>query len=151
MLAASREAAWLSNAERKRLRDVLESKGIAWLLPKLPRRSEVLRWYVHPSLLECLSADARTVVSGAAAVDSLIDESLVEIYIPSSAEQQIVSGYFIESGSDRPNVIARLVDGPWPFAPGQQVADPIVAAADLLEGAGDPRSMQFANELLADA
>lgn len=151
MLAASREAAWLSNAERTRLRDVLESKGILWLLPRLSRRSEVRRWYVHPSLLEHLSADARTVVSGAAAVDSLIDESLVDIYMPSSAEQQIVSEYFVESGPDRPNVLARLVDGPWPFAPGQQVADPVVAAADLLERASDPRSVQVANELLSDA
>ncbi len=151
ILAAGREPGWLSNFERMRLRGVLESQGIARLLPRLSRRSEVREWYIHPSLLERLSADARTVVGGAGAVDSLIDESLIEVYLPSSAERQIQAEFFVESGADRPNVIARLIDGPWPFEPGQQDADPVVAAVDLHERSGDPRHARAAEKLLTNA
>jgi hypothetical protein len=116
----------------------------------LSRRSEVLEWYVHPSLLERLSADARTVVGGAGAVDALIDESVVELYIASSARQEIESEFFADPGADRPNVVVRSIDGPWPFDPGQKTADGIVAAADLLERAPDPRRTRVAEELLKD-
>ena len=150
VMAAGREPTWLSNSEQTRLRGILESQGIAQLLPRLSRRSEVLEWYVHPSLLERLSTDPRTVVSGAGAVGSLIDESLVEVYIPSSAQQQIESDFFVDSGADRPNVRARSIVGPWPFDPGQKVADRIVAAADLLERASDPRRVRVGKELLSD-
>ena len=151
VMAAGREPTWLSKSEQTRLSDILESQGIAELLPRLSRRSEVLEWYVHPSLLERLSADPRTVVSGAGAVDSLIDESLVEVYFPSSARQQMESDFFVDSGPDRRNVIARSIDGPWPFDPGQNTADRIVAAADLIEHASDPRRVGVGKELIADA
>jgi len=151
VLAGGREPAWLSSSERMRLGNVLESQGIAELLPRLSRRSEVLEWYVHPSLLERLSADGRTVVGGAGAVESPIDEYLLEVYIPSSATHQIEAEFFVLSGTDRPNVIARLVHGPWPFDPGQNFADPLVAAADLLERASDPRCARIAEQLIADA
>ncbi|MEE8486440.1 MAG: helix-turn-helix domain-containing protein [Acidimicrobiia bacterium] len=151
VLAAGREPGWLSSPERTRLQGILESHGIAKLLPRLSRRSEVLKWYVHPSLLERLSADPRTVIGGAGAADTLIDESRVEVYIPSACRQQIESEYFVELEADRPNVIARSIDGPWPFDSGQQVADAVVAAADLREHASDPRLVRIAEELLADA
>jgi len=151
VLSAGQEPAWLSTAESTRLRAILESRSIADLLPRLSRRSEVLEWYIHPSLLERLSSDARTVVGGAGAVDSLIDESLVEVYIPSSSAQQIASDYFVEAGPDHPNAIARVVDAPWPFEPGQQIVYPVVAAADLFDRAGDPRRVRTAQELIADA
>jgi excisionase family DNA binding protein len=151
VLAAGREPTWLSNPERIRLRGILESQGVAKLLPRLSRRSEVHEWYVHPSLLERLSADARTVVGGAGAVDALIDESVIELYIASSARQQIESEFFADSGADHPNVVVRSIDGPWPFDPGQKTADPIVAAADLLERAPDSRRARVAEELLKDA
>jgi excisionase family DNA binding protein len=151
VMAAGRQPTWLSNSEQKRLRGILESQGIAQLLPRLSRRSEVLEWYVHPSLLERLSADRRTVVSGAGAVDSLIDESLVEVYFPSSARQELESDFFVDSGADRPNVRARSVDGPWPFDPGQNTADRTVVAADLLDHASDPRRVRVGKELIADA
>jgi len=150
-LAAGREPAWISTAERKRLRRILDSHQLEDLIPRLSRRAKVAGWYVHPSLLDSLLEDARTVVGGASAVESLIDEGLIEIYVPASAVSQISSDYYVEEDADRPNVVRRAVDGPWPFEVGQRIADGVVAAVDLLELDDDPRRVRVAKELLAHA
>jgi hypothetical protein len=119
------------------------------LVSRLSRRAEVAGWYVHPSLLDSLVDDARTVVGGASAVESLIDDGLIEVYVPASAVTRLSSDYYVEEDADRPNVIRRAVDGPWPFEAGQRIADSVVAAVDLLELDDDPRRVRVARELLA--
>jgi hypothetical protein len=114
------------------------------LVSRLSRRAEVAGWYVHPSLLDSLVDDARTVVGGASAVESLIDDGLIEVYVPASAVTRLSSDYYVEEDADRPNV-----DGPWPFEAGQRIADSVVAAVDLLELDDDPRRVRVARELLA--
>jgi hypothetical protein len=121
------------------------------LIPRLSRRAKVEGWYVHPSLLDALVEDAQTVVGGAGAVESLVDERLIEVYVPASAVSRISSEYHVEEDVDRPNVICRVVDGPWPFEVGQRIADSVVAAVDLLELDDDPRRVRVAKELLEHA
>lgn len=150
-LAAGREPDWISTTEQKRLRRVLDSHRLEDLVPRLSRRAEVAGWYVHPSLLHALVEDAQTVVGGASAVESLVDERLIEVYVPASAVSRIASDYHVDEDADRPNVICRVVDGPWPFEVGQQVADSVVAAVDLLELDDDPRRVRVARDLLAHA
>ena len=151
VLAAGREPGWISRAERERFQRILESHRLEDLGPRLSRRADVTRWYVHPSLLESLVDDARTVAAGSSAVASLVDEGLIEIYAPATAVSQLSSDYYAEEVVDRPNVLCRAVHGPWPFDPGQRNADGVVAAIDLLELDDDPRRIRVARELIANA
>jgi len=151
VLAAGRDPGWVSKAERERFQRILESHRLEDLGPKLSKRADVVGWHVHPSLLESLVDDARTVAAGSSAVQSLVDDGLIEIYAPAIAVSQLSSDYYAEQGVDRPNVLCRTVHGPWPFDPGQRKADGVVAAVDLLELDDDPRRMRVARELMAHA
>ena len=151
VLAAGREPGWTSRAEHERFQRVLESHSLEDLVPRLSRRADIAGWYVHPSLLKSLVDDTRTVAAGSSAVASLVDDGLVEIYVPATAVSQISSDYHAEETADRPNVVCRSVHGPWPFGPGQRSADGVVAAIDLLELGDDPRRIRVGRELIAHA
>ena len=147
-LAEGREPAWLGLADRERLRMILKEQKLLGLIPKLRKRADIREWYVHPSLLEKIANDPRTVVTGAGAMDELVDESSLEVYLPKSLESDLRDEYFIRDDFEQPNVIARVVDGVWPFDVGQSRASRVVAAVDLQERPGDARGLEVARRVL---
>lgn len=146
-LAAGREAAWLTPPEIRRLRGVLANKGLEELAFQLRQRADRQGWYVHPGMQEDLLAEDGVVVGGAKASGKLRDGGPVDIYIAAAVLDRIVGRYLPDEHADKPNVIARVVRAPWPFAPGERMAWSQVAAADLLDG-GDDRARRVGHELL---
>lgn len=127
---------------------ILKEQKLRGLIPKLRKRAEIREWYVHPSLLEKIANDPRTVVTGAGAMDELVDESSLEVYMPKSLESDLRREYFARDDFEKPNVIARVVDGVWPFDVGQSRVSRVVAAVDLQERAGDARGLEVARRVL---
>jgi hypothetical protein len=149
-LACDREPTWLPEAEWDRLRDVLAASDIEDLVAQLHARAERRDWYVHPGLLAELRRHDGVVVGGGLASGRLRDSGSVDLYIHPDVLRDLVASYAPDEDPDEPNVVIHVVQGPWPFVPGEREAWPAVAAADLLDR-GDSRSRQVAAELLADA
>ncbi len=91
------------------------------------------------------------VVGGARASGRLRDSGPIDAYIAADLLDRLVDRYAPDECADQPNVIARVVTSPWPFAPGERTAWPEVAAVDLLERGDDARARLVARELLSHA
>ena len=150
-LAEGRRPSWLSESERKRLAGILAERGIRALMPLLRRRAERETWFVHQSLLGRLMDDSRTVRTGASAAESLISADTLEVYVPSIVSSDVAAEYYADTASWDGNVLVRVIDGPWPFVPGEDSVGPVVAALDLLDQPGDDRRVRIAEELLSHA
>ncbi len=150
-LAADRDVSWLSPAEVRRLQDVLANRSVADIASQLRRRADRRPWYVHPGMIEDLLAEEGVVVGGARASGHLRDSGPIDVYIAGDVLDRLVDRYVPDQSAAEPNLIARVVRGPWPFAHGERVAWPEVAAVDLLERAGDDRARRVAHELLRRA
>jgi len=147
-LAEGKDAGWLSASGKRRLSEILSERGIEKLVPRLRRRASRESWFVHPSLLGRLAEDPRTVRAGSSAVDALISENSLEIYVPAASARDLAAAYYADVGTMEGNVRVRVVDGPWPFLPGEEAVGPIVAAVDLLDHAGDERGARVARAIL---
>ena len=147
-LAAGRDVSWLAPAEIRRLRDVLADRNIGEVASQLRRRADRHPWYVHPGLIEDLLAEDGVVVGGARASGQLRDSGPVDVYIASDVLERLVNRYVPDQSAAEPNLIARIVQGLWPFAHGERTVWPDVAAVDLLERGSDDRARQVAHELL---
>jgi excisionase family DNA binding protein len=148
-LASNRDAGWVPEAEVRRLREILVHRGIEAVHHQLRNRAEVHGWYVHPALLDDLLGEAGVVVGGPSASGTLRSSGPVEVYLSPAAVNRLVARYRPDQESSDPNLIVRLVRGPWPFAPDERRAWPALAAADLLDHPDDVRARQAARELLA--
>lgn len=150
-LAAGRDVSWLAPAEIRRLRDVLADRNVGEVVSQLRRRADRHPWYVHPGMIDDLLAEDGVVVGGARASGHLRDGGSIDVYIAGDVVDRLVDRYVPDQSAEEPNLIARVVRGPWPFAHGERVAWPEVAAVDLLERGGDDRARRVARELLRHA
>jgi hypothetical protein len=150
-LAAGRDVSWLAPAEVRRLREVLADRNVGEMASQLRRRADRRPWYVHPGMIEDLLAEDGIVVGGARASGQLRDSGPVDVYIASDVLERLVDRYVPDQSPAEPNLIARVVRGLWPFAHGERVVWPEVAAVDLLERGGDERARRVAHELLRRA
>ena len=150
-LAEQRHPGWLADAEIDHLTGVLEAEGLASMAGKLKQRAARHGWYVHPSMLQGLVDDPRTVVGGAAASGILADSELSEVYIAPDDEHDLAGDYHADTEASEPNVIVRVVQGPWPFLPAQRVVGPVVAGLDLADLPMDDRRERAAAEILGRA
>jgi hypothetical protein len=150
-LAAGRDVSWLAPAEVRRLRDVLADRNVGEVASQLRRRADRRPWYVHPGMIEDFLAEDGVVVGGARASGQLRDSGPIDAYIAGDVLERLVDRYVPDQGAADPNVIARVVRGPWPFAHGERVAWPEVAAVDLLERGTDDRARRVAENLLRRA
>jgi excisionase family DNA binding protein len=150
-LAAHRDVSWLAPAEIRRLREVLAVRNIGEMASQLRRRADRRSWYVHPGMIEDFLAGDGVVVGGARASGHLRDSGPIDVYIAGDVLDRLVDRYDPDQSAAEPNLIARVVRGPWPFAHGERVAWPEVAAIDLLERGGDDRARRVAHELLRRA
>jgi len=147
-LAEGKDAGWLSASEERRLSEILSERGVKNLVPALRGRAKRESWFVHPSLLSRFAEDPRTVRAGSSAVDAIISEGSIEVYIPRAVSSDLAASFHAEVGARNANVRVRVIDGPWPFLPGQDSVGPVVAAVDLLDHAGDERRVRVAEEIL---
>ncbi len=150
-LAAGREVSWLAPAEIRRLRDVLADRSVGEVASQLRRRADRHPWYVHPGMIEDFLAEDGVVVGGARASGQLRDSGPIDVYIAGDVLERLLDRYVPDQSAAEPNLIARVVRGPWPFAHGERVVWPEVAAVDLLERGGDDRARRVAHELLRRA
>lgn len=67
-------------------------------------------------------------------------------YIAADVLGRLVERYVPDEEAAEPNVIARVVQDPWPLAHGERTAWPAVAAIDLLERGDDARARRVAQE-----
>ena len=131
-------AAWLSAAERSRLRRRLRARGLSPLLPRLRSRSERVDYLVHDVELERLAGDSRLVRSGeSAAVEfdlDLIGPPRFEAYVLRRDSDAVVGEHeLFVNPSGESNVLLRVIDGVEPFRPDQRVAPIAAVAVDLVE------------------
>ncbi|HEX7277118.1 MAG TPA: helix-turn-helix domain-containing protein [Acidimicrobiales bacterium] len=147
-LAADRDVSWLAPAEIRRLQYVLADRSVAEMASQLRRRADRRSWYVHPGMIENFLAEDGVVAGGARASGQLRDSGPIDVYIAGDVLDRLVDRYVPDQSAAEPNLIARIVRGPWPFAHGERLAWPEVAAVDLLERGGDDRARRVAHELL---
>lgn len=150
-LAAGRDVSWLPSPEIRRLREVLAHRAVGDVAFQLRRRADRHRWYVHPGMTEDLLAEEGVVVGGVRASGKLRDSSPIDVYIAADVLDRLVDRYVPDEKAGDPNLIARVVRSPWPFAHGERTAWPEVAAIDLLERGDDARARRVAHELLSRA
>jgi hypothetical protein len=96
------------------------------------------RLYGHPAVLPVLGEEPVLVRSGASAATEygldIVPDGQFEAYIPSGRLEALKQEHFLmEDGRGAPNVVLRVVESPWPFAPHSQVAPLAAGALDLLE------------------
>jgi excisionase family DNA binding protein len=147
-LASGERADWLSEGDVRRLRNVLAHRDVEGLHHQLRHRAELERWYIHPSLVDDFLSEEGVVVGGARASGRFRSSDAVDAYASRAVLDDLVSRYRPNRDAGEPNIIVRVVRGPWPFAPGERTAWPAVAAADLLDRADDDRAVAVAHELL---
>ena len=150
-LASGELPDWLSEGDVRRLRNVLAHRGLEALHHQLRHRAEPQRWYIHPSLVDDLLREDGVVVGGAQASGRLRSSGAVDAYASRAVLDHLVERYHPNRNVSEPNIVVRVVRGPWPFAPGQRRAWPAVAATDLLDRADDDRAVRVARELLGGA
>lgn len=149
-LADGREPDWVSAYARHQLREVLDRRGLADLHHQLGRRAEVRRWFVHPSMVEDLVGERGVVLSGAEASGVLRSSGPAEVYVDAEDVAALERDFVPDVDAERPNLIVRVVRGPWPFAAGERRAWSAVVAADLMDHPDDERAVRAAREILAD-
>lgn len=149
-LVEGKRPVWLSKSETKRLEMILSERGFKAVMPLLRNRAKRQAWYVHPSLLDRLSDDSRTVRAGVSAVAAFVVDESIECYVHAELASDLAHEYFADTDASVMNVLVRSIDGPWPFLPGEDTVGPIVAAVDLLDSAADERHRRVAAELLAN-
>jgi len=149
LLASGAQPSWLSAADTRRLSTLLAERGIRTVIPLLRRRSQRESWFIHPSLLSRLASDPRTVRAGTSAVDALVSDGFLEIYVSGAVAQDLAMEFSADTHSRDGNVLVRVINGTWPFVPGQASVPRLVAAVDLLDRPGDDRRVRIAEEILA--
>ncbi len=127
---------------------MLAERNIGELVSQLRRRADRHPWYVHPGMIEDVLAEDGVVVGGARASGELRDSGPIDVYVASDVLERLVNRYVPDQCAAEPNLIARVVRGPWPFGHGERMVWPEVAAVDLLERGGDDRARRVAHELL---
>ncbi len=140
-----------SSIDRHRAQKRLEL-GIGSILGQLANRAERHWFYAHPSVLEAILGLPRFVASGVSALGpnhiDLVVADQIEGYIPESELASLIDQFALDSESDRPNVLLRVVSANcWPFAPQQHHAPLPIVAIDLLDSA-DERSRRAGRDLL---
>jgi excisionase family DNA binding protein len=149
LLASGVRPAWLDPPEVSRLRGWLKADRLRALAPRLRTRAVVHALRAHPSELKRLApAVVLAGISAAAGhnVDLVPPSDLLDGYVRRKDLPGLLKRHTLEPSS-RPNVVLRVVEGPWPFERGATVAPMAVVAADLLESA-DARERRAGAELL---
>jgi hypothetical protein len=104
----------------------------------------------HPGDLKRLAQEPEIVLGGVSAAPwhnfDVSSRGVLDAYVPARAFPRLVSKYRLESSSNA-NVLLRVVEDSWPFAPVERVVPPLVAALDLLES-DEPRSRRAARQFL---
>ena len=141
----------LSPMDRSRARRRLAEHGLAGLVARLGARSEMRRFYGHPSVFEPLAAEPDVVLSGVSAAANhgadVVASDFLEAYVPEARVAALINQYGLDPDAERPNVVLRVVgDALWPFPPEMDVASRFVVAVDLLE-ADDERSRRAGADL----
>ncbi len=135
-LAEGERADWLRAPERSRLRARLRSHDMESLAPSLRRRARRIDLRAHASDLPRIEAEADVVRSGVSAASDhrleIVAPGVIDAYVPARRLSELERQYHLRPSRD-PNVIFRVIDGPWPFAPDQRVAPRVAAVLDLLE------------------
>ena len=88
---------------------------------QLRRRADRHPWYVHPGMIEDFLAEDGVVVGGARASGHLRDSDPIDVYIAGDVLDRLVERYIPDQSAAEPNLIARVVRGPRPFAHGERV------------------------------
>jgi hypothetical protein len=145
-LAEGEPAAWLDPSSRSRLRAVLREHAYEDLIPSLARRARRLELRAHASDLARIEAEPDVVLGGVSAAPAhrlqIVAPGVLEAYVPARRLSQLKRRYRLKPSADA-NVILHVIDGRWPFAPGQRVAPRLAAVLDLLEH-DDERSRRAA-------
>lgn len=101
---------------------------------RMRRRARHRAYYVHPGLADELRRHSGVVVGGrdAAAAMVPVDPGDLDIYLPDSAAEAILTEVGARPAVGNANVFVHLVaDTAWPFGPAQRHTDPWVAWLDL--------------------
>jgi hypothetical protein len=140
----------LRPTERDRVRERLETRPLGEWAPRLRSRARTLRLRTHPAYLERLAHDQRVVRTGVtAATDYGADitaPGMAELYAPARSIPALRGTYHLVE-AEEPNAVIHVVDGPWPFRAGVQLAPRHVVALDLLDS-DDERTRRAGLELL---
>lgn len=135
-LAEGDEPKWLDASNRSRLRRHLRERDLRDVLPALVRRGRRIGLRAHPSDLARIGAEPDVVRSGVSAASDhgleIVAPGVLEGYIPARGWSPLERRYHLQQSAD-PNLILRVIDGPWPFAKDQRVAPKLAAAIDLLD------------------
>lgn len=135
-LAEGGRAAWLDAAARSRLRRVLRERGLRDVAPALVHRGRRLELRAHPSDLARIEQEPDVVLGGVSAAIrhrlEIVAPNVLEAYVPARRWNDLRKRYRLKPSSEA-NVVFRIIDGPWPFAPGQRLAHRLAAAVDLLD------------------
>lgn len=135
-LAEGEPAAWLDASNRSRLRRLLREHDLQDILPSLVRRGRRLKLRAHASDLVRIAAEPDVVRSGVSAAAEhgleIVAPGMLEVYVPARRLLALEGRYRLKPSADA-NLILHVVDGPWPFAPGQRVAPRLAAVLDLLD------------------
>lgn len=135
-LAEGGRAAWLDAVARSRLRRILRERGLRDIAPGLVHRGRRLELRAHPSDLARIEQEPDVVLGGVSAALQhrleIVAPNFLEAYIPARRWMELRKRYRLKPGPGV-NLVLRIIDGPWPFAPGQRVAHRLAAAVDLID------------------
>lgn len=112
------------------------------------RRCRVELMRAHPGVIEDLRADARVVLTGAAAPSQdLVELSAIELYVRAADAERLRAEFRMRSANSGDANVALFVPATpwWPFG-ADRVAWPAVVALDLFES-WEPRSVRAARRL----
>ncbi len=137
----------MSRQQRHRLEKCLDGRAID--VAKLRRRAMTACYEMHPSMAPHLLADRRLTRTGASAAAEygadVVADRHVEAYVRQQDHDAVAREYALAT-SGQPNVVLRIVNGPWPFATDSRVAPVRVVCVDLLDSS-DPRDRRAAEGL----
>lgn len=160
-LLDGQETAWIASSEKSRLRSRLlrHVDEVAtfrrWLSS---RQSSTERFRIAESDIAALLQESGVVATGISAAHvhgvriSAVGEA--DAYVTAEVASRLTKEYFLV-GSDRGNLLLRIVDGTWHTdtamaRAGTLITTRLMTAVDLLD-ADDPRSASAGRELLRDA
>lgn len=151
-LASGLAAPWLESVARWRLRQSLAASGLKGLMPRLIRRSELHRFFVHPGELRYLGERPDLVRAGVSAataheLDPVPGHEL-DAYVRDKALERLRSDHALSPASaGQGNVVLRAIpDFAWHFQKGS-VAPLAAVAIDLAEEP-DSRSARIGAEAI---
>ncbi|WP_165492129.1 hypothetical protein [Egibacter rhizosphaerae] len=164
----SPEAAWamltmlsghpvaLAPPRRSQLRRHLRERGIDELAGRLRRRASRRPGFVHPSKLDALASDPRTVVTGWAGAEQVgaplrsTQSEPTEVYVHQPDLEALLVDYAVADAVEVANVVLQVVADRLVIPQQQGTATAPVVGLDLLES-GDPRGRQAGHGMFADA